>query len=48
MGMEYVMKYKHVSISLEALLAFKAESPSCATRGDNRGLKKLCNAVVAR
>lgn len=44
MGMEYVMKHKHVSISLEAFPAFKAQSPSCATRGDNRGLKNLYNA----
>jgi hypothetical protein len=44
MGMKYVLQNKHVSISLEAFSAFKAESPFCGTRGENPGLKNLCNA----
>jgi len=44
MGMEYVLQYKHVTISHEAFPALKAESRSCATRDDNPGLKNLCNA----
>jgi len=43
MGMKYVLQHKHVSISLEDFPAFEAESPFCATRGDNPGLKNLCN-----
>jgi hypothetical protein len=36
-GIKYVLQNKHVSISLEAFPAFKAESPFCATRGENPG-----------
>ena len=41
MGMEYVLQCKYVTISHEAFPAFKAESRSCATRGDNPSLKNL-------
>jgi len=43
MGMEYVLQYKHISKSHEAFPTIKTESRSCATRGDNPGLKNLCN-----